>query len=62
MKKFKVSVNEEQGGYLYIDAEDADEARELADEVMNDDGFDQRKYPVKMTHRATHIYEATEDK
>jgi len=56
MQKYKVSVHEEQGGYLWIEAECKAEAIALAEDIMDDLGFDQEKYPIQITHRETGVY------
>ena len=59
MKKFRVSMNEEVGGYAIIEAKSAKAAIAKAQKIIDEDGvagfegFDS-------THRDTHIFDAEE--
>ena len=47
MKKYRVGIFEEIGGYIQVQAESIDQAKELADELLNEYGCDRLFYPVK---------------
>ena len=47
MKKYRVGIFEEIGGYIQVQAESQEQAKELADELLNEYGCDRLFYPVK---------------
>ncbi len=51
-KLYSVGVYEEQGGFLGVYATSEDEARELAEDYVSENGFDDKIYG---THRNTFI-------
>ena len=64
MKRFKVSILEEQGGYLYFDAENKEDAVEKAQELLNEHGMDNmpNDYTLHITHRGCDVHFAEEFK
>lgn len=44
-KKFRLSVTEEIGGYIEVEAESVDKAEEIAEELLNEYGCDKLFYP-----------------
>lgn len=62
--KFKVSILEEQGGYLYFEAKSKEEAREIAQELLDEHGINAipEKYHLDITHRGTDVHFAEEYK
>ena len=46
MKKYKLSVTEEIGGYIEVDAKDASHAETLVEELLDEYGADRLFYPI----------------
>jgi len=44
-KKYRLSVTEEIGGYIEVEAESVDKAEEIAEELLNEYGCDKLFYP-----------------
>ena len=44
-KKYRLSVSEEIGGYIEVEAESVDKAEEIAEELLNEYGCDKLFYP-----------------
>ena len=47
MNKYRVGLHEEIGGTIVVEAENQEQAEELADEMLNEYGCDRLFYPVK---------------
>lgn len=63
-KKFKVELWEELGGYAFIEAETAKEAREKAEEILEDEGvegFDNKENCFDTTHRDVGVFNVEEE-
>ncbi len=52
MKKYRVAVFEEQGGYMTVEANSPEEAEEKAEESLNNDGISPK---VDVTHRECYL-------
>jgi len=61
MKKFRVSLYEEVGGYAEIEAENEEEARAKAYQILDDDGVEGFK-DFDSTHRDTTVLDVEEVK
>ncbi len=62
-KKFKVQLWEEIGGYAFIEAKTAKEAREKAEALLEDEGtegFDNKENIFETTHRETDVLDVEE--
>ena len=44
-KKYRVGIYEETAGYIVVEAENAQEAEEVGDELLNEYGCDKLFYP-----------------
>ena len=49
MKKYRLSVTEEIGGYITVKAKDVDEAEEIAEELLNEYGCEELFYSPNLT-------------
>ena len=47
MKKYRVGIFEEIGGTIVVESESEEQAKEVADEMLNEYGCDRLFYPVK---------------
>lgn len=45
MKKYRVGLYEETAGYIVVEAENAQQAKEVGDELLNEYGCDKLFYP-----------------
>jgi hypothetical protein len=61
MKKFRIGLYEEIGGYSEIEAKDKKEARAKAQQILDDDGVEGFK-DFDSTHRETTILDVEEVK
>jgi hypothetical protein len=44
-KKYRVGIYEETAGYIVVEAENAQQAKEVGDELLNEHGCDKLFYP-----------------
>ena len=49
MKKYKLSITEEIGGYIVVEAKNVDEAEEIAEELLNEHGCQDLFYNHNLT-------------
>ena len=64
-KMFKIGMYEEIGGYAIIFANNKKEARELARQILEDEGlkgFDNAENCLDTTHREVNVFEVEEEK
>jgi hypothetical protein len=46
MKKYRLSITEEIGGYIEVDAQDASHAETLVQDLLDEYGVDRLFYPI----------------
>ena len=49
MKKYRLSVTEEIGGYIVVEAKNVDEAEEIAEELLDEHGCEELFYNHDLT-------------
>ncbi len=59
-KQFKVQLWEEMGGFVYIMAENEKEAKEKAQQILENDGIDGFGNNFDSTHRETDVLDVEE--
>lgn len=45
-KKYRLSITEEIGGYIVVEADSVDKAEEIAEELLEEYGCDRLFYPI----------------